>query len=370
MIRINVKGVNLDKFIKNESQNYTLKNIERKSHKEVEFDINRINFKKLVAKCNKMCYNYNICRYSGIDKIINSMLTHFAFWFGILFFIALTILSQNYILKIDIYGLERLKTEDIEEVLYQNGVMVGKKIGSQEDYEDIEKILKDKFSDSISQISIANKGSYLIINIKENILGTSNNQNDTCDIIANCDGVIESIDTIQGTPLKKDGDSFKKGDILVKGEFLSINEEVKKCKAIANISYIEYESITINFYEEEYVLERTGESWIKNEISFLGIKSKKNKDCEYVYYEEDIKTSYLFKNFFLPIELVTKTYYNMEFVQRKRDFESEKDRIIAENEKILRDNYYDRNIRDIYSNIVKIDGGYMIVSTIQILNIV
>lgn len=365
MITVKLQGVNIDRFLKKESKIQTIKNINRISHTEIEFDIKRIKLKKLVARCKKMCYNLQVKKYQGIDKFYNLIKKHLGFCIGIIFVIVFFLISSNFILKIDIYGNESISRYLIEEALIENNVFIGSKIKN--NYNDIEKLLKENF-EKISQISIAQKGSYLVLNIKEKI--SSEIQQDNYDIVAVCDGVINSIIVTQGTQIKKEGDSFKAGDILVKGEFVSLNGEIKKCKAIANIVFVEYKTIYTKFKEVDYEKIRTGETLTINDISFLNIKSKLEKLPDFEFYEVEEKEIYLFDKLFLPIKINTKIFHEIELKEIVRNFEEEKEKIILESENQLREICFDKNITNIHTNIIEMEEGYLIVSTAEILNVI
>ena len=364
MIRIEIKGVNLNKFLKIVCQKYRLKNIERISHTKIEFDIESKNYKKFVVNCDKMCYTYKIKSYSGIDKYKKTICSHFGYLFGVLLVGIIFILLNNTILKIDIYGLQSVDKNTIYTLLKENDIFLGSK--GKKEYKDLEKQIKES-CESISQISIAQKGNYLILNIKEKL--SQNHTAQSYDIVAEFDGIIENIIVTQGTQIKNNGDSFKKGDILVKGEFISMQGKVEKCKAIAKIICIESHTIYTQFKEYDFKNERTGESLTKNTLIFNDFQSRRKMHIPFENYEVEEKESYLFYNFFLPIKLKTTIWYEVKLELVKKDFEKEKDIITQNNEKILREQFIDKNIDKITTEYIKTGTGYLVVSTIQIKNV-
>ncbi|MBQ7307200.1 MAG: sporulation protein YqfD [Clostridia bacterium] len=361
MLTIEIKGVNLDKFLKNMCQIFTLKNINRISHTQIEIDIESKNYKKFVAKCNKMCYTYKIKRYSGLSWFLKQILLHLGFFVGLFVVTTCFFVSKNYLLDIDIYGLQNINESVVLDLLSKNNVYVGCK--AKNDYKDVEKIIKNEL-DEISQLSIARKGNYLILNIKEKLSQTQITQN--YDIVAEFDGVIEDIRVTQGTKQKNIGDSFKKGDILVKGEFVSMQGKIEKCKAIANITFIETHSICTTFNEYDFVNERTGKVLTQKSLIFGNLTSKKQIVVPFEYYETQQEEISLFFNFLLPIKLKVTNFYQTVPKIIKRDFEQEKSTIINNNEKMLKEQYFDKNIDKITTETIKIENGYLVVSTIQI----
>ena len=362
MLTVNISGVNLDKFIKSESKLQSLKNITRVSHTQVKFDIKGIKLKKFIARCDKMCYTYKVEGYTGIDKIVHYAKCHAGIFPAIIALIIFFAVIKSYVLKIDIYGNDTIKSRDIYAVLNDNGIGIWQP--HKADYNDIERTLKQSF-DAISQVSVAGKGQYLIINIKEKLPEKQYVYDG--DIVADCDGIIKSINVISGTKQKSEGEPFKKGDVIVKGEFVSMQGEVQRCKAVADIIYIEYKSIYTEFNNYSLEKTRTGKSYQKNylEIWNTGVSDYKSK---YKISETIEETRYIFHNNFLPFKLKTLTFYELELTEVKKDFKTEEAKIITQNEELLKNEYLDKNILNISSETIKTENGYIVVSTIQILN--
>lgn len=77
----------------------------------------------------------------------------------------------------------------------------------------------------ITWVSARIEGTRLILNIQEGIIPQKTNSNTSpCNLLADKDGVITDMIVRRGIPVKKPGDSCKKGELLVSGELHIMND--------------------------------------------------------------------------------------------------------------------------------------------------
>ena len=77
----------------------------------------------------------------------------------------------------------------------------------------------------ITWVSARIEGTRLILNIQEGIIQKEINSNTSpCNLLADKDGVITDMIVRRGIPVKKPGDSCKKGELLVSGELHIMND--------------------------------------------------------------------------------------------------------------------------------------------------
>ena len=82
----------------------------------------------------------------------------------------------------------------------------------------------EKFPE-ITWVSARIEGTRLILNIQEGIIPQKTNSNTSpCNLLADKDGVITDMIVRRGIPVKKPGDSCKKGELLVSGELHIMND--------------------------------------------------------------------------------------------------------------------------------------------------
>ena len=128
--------------------------------------------------------------------------------------------SLSYVWNIEIIGNDFVSTQDIMECLRENDVEIGLK-KKDIDCPKIEVLLREKFH-QFGWVSVYVNHTNLCIEIKESLYDTVEHQGIDFgyryDLIANKDATIYSIVTRAGKAVVKDGQSVKKGDILVLGQ--------------------------------------------------------------------------------------------------------------------------------------------------------
>lgn len=146
-----------------------------------------------------------------------------AFFAGLLLAGVLIFVMTGRIWNIHIEGNVRNSTETILDFLKEQGVSHGmskKKV----DCSEIAASVRRKFS-QVTWVSARIEGTRLILNIQEGIIPQKTNSNTSpCNLLADKDGVITDMIVRRGIPLKKPGDSCKKGELLVSGELHIMND--------------------------------------------------------------------------------------------------------------------------------------------------
>lgn len=146
-----------------------------------------------------------------------------AFFAGLLLAGVLIFVMTGRIWNIHIEGNVRNSTETILDFLKEQGVSHGmskKKV----DCSEIAASVRRKFS-QVTWVSARIEGTRLILNIQEGIIPQKTNSNTSpCNLLADKDGVITDMIVRRGIPVKKPGDSCKKGELLVSGELHIMND--------------------------------------------------------------------------------------------------------------------------------------------------
>lgn len=133
---------------------------------------------------------------------------------GILFFVIALYFLSSFVWVLNIEGNERIKTEEISSYCSDVGLKPGGiKFGL-----NTKKIADGLLSDfeDIAWVSVSIKGTKATVKIVETIPKTYivNNESPS-DIVAAKDGIIVSIATSSGTPMVREQDAVKAGDVLV-----------------------------------------------------------------------------------------------------------------------------------------------------------
>lgn len=239
------------------------------------------------------------------------------FLIGILIFLILIKLISLYIWNISVTGNYSYTEKFLIDFLNENDINCGNKI-SELDCDSIEFLLRKNFND-IVWVSAEIKGTKLIVHIKENFdSNIAITEDKPYNIISNCDGVIESIITRNGSPKVKAGDTIENNQLLVSGvlELQNDNLEIYDYKFV-NADADIYAYVRENFHREfDMIYDRknyTGETKKAFKINILDKSfyfsgfSKKFKLSETV---KDYKEISLTKNFYLPI-----SYENIKFIE-------------------------------------------------------
>lgn len=357
--RIKVEGVNIDRIYKTlMKNNIVMSDIDRPDYKVIYFNIKNREVKKTLKLIDYPSYKVNIEKFFGVSKIFDFLRKRFAILIVFVLFFSSLFINSKLVSNIKIYGNNNISSQEIINILNQEGVKkfaLIKNINT----EKCENILLSKF-DQIGLISVVKLGNNIIINVKEktdNVLINDASDN----IIAKYYGQIVEIETIQGTPLVKDGDIIKPGDVLVGSYYYEGNEKVK-CKANAKIKQKIWFSHSQTFLNEQVINERTGNKIINTKIS-LGslIINEKNNENTFSDFEIEESENYYFKNNFIPLKINKTIYYELKQKNIKVDFDEYKNSIIK--------NCYDKakeklptglTVTKTFDTINVIEGGYVV----------
>lgn len=142
---------------------------------------------------------------------------------GILGLMLLIRTAYSHIWQIHITGNSSLSEEQIVQFLSEKGIRVGKR-KTKEESQQISLWMREAYPE-ISWISVSITWDGLSIRLKEGITEHREKMEESpCDLIADTEGEIAEIITRSGTPLKKTGDHCKKGEVLVKGAYVIMND--------------------------------------------------------------------------------------------------------------------------------------------------
>ena len=253
---------------------------------------------------------------------------------GLIFFVlALTALS-SFIWKVDISGNERVSRESIIAFLNTEGLGTGElRYGI--DTKRISKDIVAHFPD-VTWASVYIKGTRATIQIAETIPDKTIIDNSApCDVVAAKDGLITGIVTAAGRPLAKEGDTVRKGDVIVSGKVLADGNDgvvlEKNVHASAEVWAKTYYTITFdvpyNWEEKVY----TGKTQKKHEFLIFNWKIgsfwASNSFTNYDIITDRTQVSFG-EDYPLPAIMVTDTY--KEFTMEKRTRTKEQAEVLAD----------------------------------------
>lgn len=357
--RIKVEGVNIDRVYKTLMKNkINMSNIDRPDYKILYFNVKTNQVKKTLELIDSPSYKTKIENYFGFSCLVNFLKRRFAFVISFVIFFSLLFINTILISDIKIYGNETILTEQILQVLSEKGVKKLALIDSI-DTEKCEEILLNNF-DEMSLISVVKVGNNLIINVKEKTLNNLINDSNGS-IVSNYYGQITEIEVMQGTPLVKQGDIVKQGDVLVENYYYSGNQKIE-CRANAKIKQKIWFSHSETFLNEQVVYERTGNKLVNSKVSLCGLVIKQDiNENNFEDFETIESENYYFKNNFIPLMIYKTIYYETKKNILKLDFDDYKTSILQKcYDKAMEKVPTSLTVTKTFDTINKIESGYVV----------
>ena len=327
-LHICLSGVNMNRIYREcENHQIRLYNISRDSYKQIQFDIDLKNKMAVKQIAKKQHYKYVEDNSKGFGKIKHFFKYRFGILLGCCLFLALNLISSFFVWDIKIYGNQKVKTKEILSLLKSQKIQKGS-VKNTKVLNNLEDQILNSFDD-ISLCSVIVKGTSVIINIKEKLFVDEIDGEIQSDIIAPKNMTITELSVVNGTALKKVGDSVKTGEIIVAGYVLDGSGNKVFCKANASIKAKTWHTSTEVYKKQIEVLTRTGKTVKTSYIQFFdmkfGIKNKKNTfEC---YETETFETS--LKNNFLPLKIFTTIHYEATTQIVTQNFEEDKAQIVS-----------------------------------------
>ena len=310
-IDIVVEGYYIERFINIcTTRKILLWNLKRDNSITLYASVEIKNFKKLREICKKTKCKIKIKKKKGLPFIIKKYKKRKVF-IGFLFLVIMCIIIlSNFIWNIEVQGNVNVPKEEILALAEANGLAEGKFINKIDVKNVINKIRLER--DDVAWVGIEIKGTNAIIKLVEaDIKPEIINEEDYCNIVADKAAMITKITAGNGTPLVKEGDVVKKGDILVAGYLEGKYTGKQYVHSQGEIQAKVWYSATEKVYLKELKKIETGESQNKHSVKINNFQINFNKSIpKFEKYDtiETCKKLKLFSNFYLPFELITYTY--------------------------------------------------------------
>lgn len=367
--KVRIDGLNLDKLYKIfKKKGFVISNVKRTTYKQIIFNIKSGQVKRLLATLTQPCYNITIEKYNGVSSIINFLKQRIGILIGVFLLFITVGFASNLTWNIEVYGNDTISTQQIVECLDLAGISIGKGLNL-ETVEYAEGYLQQNL-EKASLVSVIKKGSSVIVNIKE--IRTSSvmeNIGEQVHLVAEFDGVITSINNIEGTLLVKVGDVVKKGDVLIAGYFYDLNKNQISCIAMGDIFANVWYTESVNFKTVETIMTRTGERQETTNLElFANTISVSNSPSTFTNYEVEETSEYLFENNLLPIKINKTIYWETTPQIIERDFVESETNLISEALELAREKVpltMSANIKNEFTVIEKNDTDYLILAYIE-----
>ena len=210
--------------------------------------------------------------------------------------------STFFVTNIVVYGNNKYSVEEISSLinsLYSTKFILKSNI-------DTKKIEQKLVSETqINSVSCIIKGNS---NIKEELQNSTCLEGEFSPIISIYDGRITSINVVQGTAKVEVGQIIKLGDILVEPQIIDASGNVRQVQPIADIVCDVWITSKIDVYDEQEVVQKTGNCIKSNKVIVFGKTLYDNNISNPYKQYQEIKDTKNITNFILPIKLETTIY--------------------------------------------------------------
>ena len=332
-ITIEVEGYFIERFINLcRSKNILLWNSKRKKATLLNANIGISDFKRAAKLIKETKCRVKIKNKKGLPFLFHKYKKRKIFFLFLFFMIMGMAILSNFVWNIEITGNETISKEEILNSLNEEGLTVGTwktKVDRQAIVNKMRLVRSD-----LAWIGIDIKGTNAIVKIVEADLKPDIiKEEEYCNIIATKAGIITKVNAINGTPLVKEGDVIREGSILVGGwlegkytgmRYVHANGEVK-----AKVWYSQNIKVELN----QVIARRKGnhENKYSVKINNFNINFYKtlSKFKKYDTIEETKKLK-IFSDFYLPIELIKKTNYELVEENIQYTVEEAKEKAVQE----------------------------------------
>ncbi len=361
-----VEGYYIERFINLcSNRKIVLWNLERKDNITLIANIDKKEFKRLKGIARKTKCRVKIQNKIGLPFVVRKYKKRKIFLILILLIFLLIFSLSHFVWNIEVQSSENISKDEIILLAEQEGLKIGALKNSVDTKEVINKIRLER--DDIAWVGIEIKGTNVIIKIEEaDIKPEIIDEDEYCNIVADSDGVITKISAGNGTPLVKEGDVVKKGDVLIAGYMEGKYTGRQYVHSIGDVEAKVWHKNTQKVYYKETKKEETGNHENKYSVKINNFQINFNKSIPKFKKYDTIETTEklkLFSNFYLPIEIIKYEYKEYNETPVIHSVEESKQIAIEKAEEELKKEVENKEITDKKIN-VRTDKDYIEVELI------
>lgn len=371
-ITIQIEGYYIERFINTcMKSGIFLWGLDRKTSTIMNAKAGIDNYKELLRIAKQNGCRIKIKKKRGVPFVAKRYRKRKEFLILLICIIGIIFACSRFIWNIEITGNDKINSDEILEIVNNEGLKVGTRKSKLKLEEIVNKIRIDR--DDLAWIGIEIKGTNAIIKVveareKPEIVDESSFSN----IVASKDAEIYSINAQNGTIIAEKGQFVKKGDLLIAGwmegkytgkYYVNSNGTVK-----GKVIYSQTEKID----KKERKRERTGNINKKYAIKLKNFKINfykrlsKFKNYDTIYTSKNVK---LFPNFYIPVEIIKYTNYEVEETEVIHDKEEAESlgKLKAEEklDSLISGEIVDKNIETIeYDDYYEVRVTYTVVESI------
>lgn len=270
--------------------------------------------KTLISHLDKLGFAYRLKCVKGLKYKLSRLLARWGIFAGLIVSIAALTLVNFMIFTINIEGNYYVLTDQIEEVLLQNGV----KEFTFKSSIDVNKLRRDIVDiDGISFVSISVSGANISIVVKEELVIADVSDKSTEPIVAAYDGIVTKIVVESGTAKVKAGDTIKAGDVLIAAEYVFSDGVIVEAEARGEVYGTTYHKEVVIISPVTIERQRTGKRFTASSLYLADICVSKGKAVSFTDYDKE--TEEIDIDGILPLRIVKEYYYEVADVEVVHD---------------------------------------------------
>ncbi|MBQ8882924.1 MAG: sporulation protein YqfD [Clostridia bacterium] len=277
--------------------------------------ISEKHIKKTFAICDNMCYTYKVWEYSGIKCCIKPLLKRAGLIVGALAISLTAIITDGYLLKIEVNGLSTVTASEVTDHLGSHGI----KVGARKDRISVDKVKTALYElGKIASCAVLMRANTLIISVTETENSTARPQGKNS-IVSAVYGKVSKIICRNGTPKVKVGQIVKEGQTLIEGLIYDQNGEVlAETTAVGEVYVTTTQTksriVTGDFYEYK----STGKTVATTAIEIFGLRLF-GSTAPYENYRSTTKSAMLWG--LIPVKIIQTEYAQTERVKSDKTVE-------------------------------------------------
>lgn len=307
------------------AKNILLWDITKISSKSIRCKISIRAFKKLPEIAYKTAVSIKIIKRCGFPFFLQKYRRRKILMVSIFIFVVFVIIINQFVWDIEVRGNETIKTADILSVLEEEGITYGvPKAKINQRNIKTQTMLK---LPSLSWLWIDKRGSKLIVEVRERIpVPEIFDPDEYCNIVAQKDGIIDSLTVRNGIPVVSVGDTVLKGMVLVTGKIpSSTKNEIRYVQSDAQVFARVWYEDTEEFSCIETRRIETGKQKRRITIKIFGkqIPLYFSKNPPFEHYNEDV-AEYDVSIFgkYLGMSFISRSYQEVTLSEERLSQES------------------------------------------------
>ena len=184
--------------------------------------------------------------------------------------------------------------------------------------------------DGVALASVYRRGTTLVAEVKEELPKAQVNAPAVAPIVAVCDCIVSRIVVERGRAMVQEGQSVRKGDVLIAPEYLLDKNEMITApgEAIGEVYGYVYPMVAVTYNERTFTTRTTGQSATYATLSVVGQTFGQPLPSPYRLY--DTVTQVVRLQGWLGVDVVRTTYTELEQIEVFRPWEQAKEEILAE----------------------------------------